>query len=532
MPPTEAVPNPSTAQPDDAGSQAWNLEALIGSRVLLGAGLLSLLAGIAFFIKLANDHHLIAPELRVLCGLVAGLALMTGGAHVLRRRRTLVAEGLTGLGASALYLSLWGAYGPFQLVDARIAFAAMIAVTVTLALIAWARGSRNVALAGVVGGALTPALLLAGAFDRVTLAAYLAVLFGTMLVLAVRCRFRSVELASFGAALCYAFAFAPSSVGGGEPWSSTQSIIVASIFFAEFAAALFVSARRDKRVDPVRLGTLAAEVLAYATVLELELGANLHTLAIADAGFAAVLLAAVAARVPETLRVTYGILGLGVLTRAVEAWGGGHALTSTLAIEGAALALAGIRSADIRLRGCGYAGLGLAICGALYALHMDSPVNAIFNPRTFTVAVVVSASIAVLRDISALWANVADAERKAVQRIGLMVTVALAIGALSADAITATADAAGWTTATQTTLSILWAVAATALVAGGFRFRSPLARYLGIALFIGTAAKVFTVDLVGLDAVLRVISALVVGAVLVAVAAGYQAVMLRERHAS
>ena len=525
----------SNLAPTPAGepaARAWNLEAMIGSRVLLGAGLLSLLAGIAFFIKLANDHHLIAPEVRVVCGLAAGLALTLGGAHFLGRRRTLVAEGLTGLGASALYLSLWGAYGPFHLVDAQVAFAAMIAVTATLALIAWARNCRNVALAGVIGGALTPALLAGGAFDRVTLAAYLAVLFGVMLVLAVRCRYRSVELASFGAALCYAFAFAPSSVSGGTPWSSTQSLIVASIFFAEFATALFVAARRDERVDRVRLGTLAAEVLAYATVLELELGANPHTLAFADAGFAAVLLAAVAARVPKTLRVTYGILGLGVLTRAVEAWGGGHALTAMLAVEGVALALAGIRGVDVRLRGCGYAGLGLAFCGAVSSLQMDAPAYAIFNPRTFTVAVVVLAALAVLRDVTALWANIGDDERKAVQRIGLIATTGLTIGALSADAITATASADGWTTATQTALSVLWAVAASALVAGGFRYGSPLARYLGIALFIATAAKVFTVDLVGLDAVLRVISAMVVGTVLVAVAAAYQAVMLRGRHAS
>ncbi len=55
---------------------------------------------------------------------------------------------------------------------------------------------------------------------------------------------------------------------------------------------------------------------------------------------------------------------------------------------------------------------------------------------------------------------------------------------------------------------------------------------MGIALFAATAAKVFTVDLVGLDIMARAVSALVVGAVLVIVAAGYQFVMLRGRGAS
>jgi len=57
---------------------------------------------------------------------------------------------------------------------------------------------------------------------------------------------------------------------------------------------------------------------------------------------AAVLLAAVATRVPVTLRSAYAWLGIGILTRAVEAWGHGHALTATIAVEGAALFYTGL----------------------------------------------------------------------------------------------------------------------------------------------------------------------------------------------
>jgi uncharacterized membrane protein len=526
--PNLTVPSP----PHDPRAAAWSLESLIGSRVLLGAGLISLLAGAAFFIKLTNDHHLIPPALRVLIGLVAGLALMLGGTWLLGKARTLVAEGLTGLGAGVLYISLWGAYGPFHLIDATMAFAAMIAVSGTLALIAWARKSENVAMFGVIGGGLTPALLVSGGFERVTLAAYLAVLFGAMLVLAVRCRYRRLEAASFVTALFYAMEFAPSNYAGGPHWSSTQSIIVASLFFVQFAGALFFAARRDAKLDRFRIAMLVGEVLAYTVVLELELHWSPHTLAIADAAFAAVLLAAVATSVPKLMRLTYAALGLAVLTRAVEAWGGDNGLTAMLAAEGAALFFIGVRGGDVRLRVSGYVLLALAACGAAVALSTDAATVAIFNMRTFTAATVVVALAAVLRDFASYGPSLSRDERIGVQPLALFTASMLAVCALSADVISVTAPHGEWTSATQTGLSALWSIAATLLVTGGFRCGSPFARYLGIVLFVVTIAKVFTVDLIGLDIVLRVISAMVLGAVLVAVAAGYQIAMLRGKRAS
>jgi uncharacterized membrane protein len=106
--PNVNVPTP----PHDPGAEQWSIESAIGSRVLLGAGLVSLLAGAVFFVKLSNEHQWIPPQVRILCGLIAGLALMLGGAWRLGKQRTLVAEGVTGLGASVIFLSLWGAFGP------------------------------------------------------------------------------------------------------------------------------------------------------------------------------------------------------------------------------------------------------------------------------------------------------------------------------------------------------------------------------------------------------------------------------------
>ena len=528
VPEDDVYPSPNVPTPPrNRSAEQWSVESVIGSRVLLGAGLVSLLAGAVFFVKLSNEHQWIAPQIRILCGLAAGLSLMLGGAWQLGKLRTLVAEGITGLGASVLYLSLWGAFGPLHLIDYRIAFAAMVAVSATLALIAWSRKSENVALLGLAGGSLTPVLLMAGPLDRGVLAVYLAVLCGVMLALAVRCGYRRVEAASFAAALLYAPVFAPATAPG-DVWTSSQSLLVASTLFAEFALALFFAARREQRVDPLRIALLAAEVLAYAVVLELELDWNGPVLAFADAVFAGVLLLAVTARVPVAMRSAYAWLGIGVLTRAVAAWGHGHALTATFAVEGAALFYTGLRTDRAWMRSGGFALLAVATAGAAIHLFGDRVQYAVFNVRTFTLATVVVSLLATLADLRAHTERVLPWERDLEAPLLTIVSL-LAVATVTADAITATAGTGTWTPATQTTISVLWSIAASVLVALGFRFQWSLARWLGIALFGTTIFKVFTVDITGLDVIERVISAIVLGAVLVVVAGLYQVVMLRRR---
>ena len=392
------------------------------------------------------------------------------------------------------------------------------------------RNSQNVALAGLVGGALTPALLVAGQFDRTVLAVYLAVLCAAMLVLAVGARHRYVEAAAFAAALFYAPAFVPSSIPG-EVWTSTQNLIVASVLFAEFALALFVAARREGKADAARLALLVGEVVAYATVLELQLGWNEHALALADAGLAAVLFAAVAGSVPPALRTAYGWLGLGVLTRAVEAWGGVHALTALGAVEGAGMVYAGIRYGHDWMRTCGYVVLLAAVGGAILHLAVDAPAHAVFNTRTFAVGAVVLALLAAIRELRAAGPALPPGERD-LGTVATVFAVGLAVAGATLDTVTATAGTGAWTEATQTVISALWSVAAAALVALGFQFRFALLRWLGIGLFAAAIIKVFAVDLSAFDPTARVLSALVLGALLVIVAGAYQFVMLRGRRVS
>jgi len=508
-------------------SEAWRLESFLGSRVLLGAGLISLMLGAAFFVNLSAAHGAFPNWLRVLGGLLAGGALLGLGGALLGRTRTLIAKGLAGLGGSVLFLSIWGAYGPLHVIsgDYALAFAAMVAVSGTLALLAWRRASQNVALFGLVGSLVTPLLLVGDPQNRVALAAYLAIVFAAMLILAVRCRYRILEMTAFAGALLYAPTFAPA----GLDWPQNASLLTASILFSEFAAALFFSARRDGRLDRAGLTMMIVQVAAFAGTLEAELDWNAHVLAFADLALGGVLLAAAATNVPARMRAAYVWLGLGILTRAVAAWSGAHGLTMMLAVEGAGLVFIGTRNGRTELRTCGYLASGAAVMLAGLSLVSD-PLQtlAFFNERSATIAVVAASLLVIVRELVDAGPIVSTAERHGLVPAALLIAIVGPLVGFSRDVIDVTAGSDAFTASTQTGLSALWSVAATLLIAAGFRYRSRLTRYAGIALFAVATLKVFCVDLVGLDMTARIISFLVLGAVLVAVAGGYQIAMLRK----
>ena len=71
-------------------------------------------------------------------------------------------------------------------------------------------------------------------------------------------------------------------------------------------------------------------------------------------------------------------------------------------------------------------------------------------------------------------------------------------------------------------ISIAWAIYGAALVAAGFRWDKASLRWMGLGVFAITLGKVFLVDMAQLDAVYRIGSFLVLGALLVAASFLYQ----------
>jgi uncharacterized membrane protein len=87
-------------------------------------------------------------------------------------------------------------------------------------------------------------------------------------------------------------------------------------------------------------------------------------------------------------------------------------------------------------------------------------------------------------------------------------------------------DPARWRWLGQMSVSILWAVYATAILALGFRLRLAWLRWTALGLFVVTAVKVFLVDMAGLDQIYRIVAFFVLAIFLGLAAWAYQRIRL------
>ena len=323
-----------------------SFETLLAGRAMPIAGLLLVLLAAAFFLDQAFRNGWIGPLERIVLGLVVGSALIFVAARRIGAEYTFLAEGLIGLGAGILYLSLWAAVAKFpELHVSRPAvFAAMIAVTAVLSVLASTRRSERLALMGMFGGFITPLLLANGPPDRAVLAAYLLILAGAMLWVSVRSSFRFVEALTFVAVVCYAPAFA---VDTAHHWGDVQCAVVATLFFAAFGIAFTLGALRDGAASNARVMLLASNVVMYALRAGAAVRPKQTTLGIILLVLAAVLLGATRVpALPRRLQVAYAYLGLAAVTLAIPALFHATSLIDVFAVEAALLVAVGVRSGD------------------------------------------------------------------------------------------------------------------------------------------------------------------------------------------
>ena len=171
--------SPALAPQKNKGS----LESRIGSQWLNRIGILAVLIGMAWFLKLAIDNHWIGPLGRVLVGLIAGSGLIVWSERFRSRGYSGFSYSLKALGSGILYLSLWAAFSLFHLIPAAAAFAAMIVVTAFNGFMSWSQDSELLALYAIAGGLSIPILVSTGENSEVTLFSYLLLLDIAVLVL-------------------------------------------------------------------------------------------------------------------------------------------------------------------------------------------------------------------------------------------------------------------------------------------------------------------------------------------------------------
>ena len=156
-------------------AENWDWEWLFGGNWLARIGIVAVIVGVAFFLKLAFDNDWIGETGRVVLGLAGGIALLAAG-EFWRRKYPVWAQPLTGGGLAVLYLAIYAAQALYGLIPPGPALGFFFLVTLTSAALALRYESAAIAVLGILGGFATPLLLADRLADQRLLLAYVLVL--------------------------------------------------------------------------------------------------------------------------------------------------------------------------------------------------------------------------------------------------------------------------------------------------------------------------------------------------------------------
>jgi len=241
-PPAVAAMLPPSSRPaPPALKPETTLETRIGAQLLNRVGILAVLIGVAWFLKLAFDRNWIGPPIRILVGLACAAGLVAWSERFRRRGFAAFSYSLKALGTGIAYLSLWAAFNVFHLASAGLILSAMTAVTVANAVLAWRQDSELLALYALAGGFATPALLSQGYGSEIFLFSYLALLnAGALLLLALH----PWKRLALGALLGTAAYYFGGTVSQAYATHTPVTLFFLAVFFVAFAAMPFLIMRQ------------------------------------------------------------------------------------------------------------------------------------------------------------------------------------------------------------------------------------------------------------------------------------------------
>ena len=549
-PPSVPTPKPSS-QPLAAARHAaprLDLETLIAGKWLNRLGILALLFAVSFFIKYAFDNNWVGPRGRVAIGLLLGSALLPWSGWLLRRGYRYFSEGIAGLGAAVLYLSIWAGWHYYRLFEHSTAFAGMIVVTAAMIVVAVGRDSQRVALLALAGGFLTPLLVSTGKDEQLVLFSYLAVLAAGLLLLARARDWYLLAPVSFFATQVFFWGWYETFY---RPEKLLRTSLFATLFFLIFAAQPVIRSRREGRLAISEMAVVLLNALAYLLALRATLWPEHRwTLTLVVLGLVAAHLVvarglpppAEASATPVARSANGGALGaqpipgegplvsllfaglaLTFATLAIPIRLDGKWITMAWAVEGTILVWSGQQARQWALRAAGL--LLFAIVAVRLAVLPIPAQQFLLNARFAAFAVAVASFAAAGYFVGRAPTELQDTEKTLFAVLGVGVNI-YALAALSLEAwdLFGRMGTLGIERglAQQLALSVVWTVYATVLILAGVKRRVAALRWQALALFGLVAGKVFLFDLSFLERFYRILSFLLLGLVLLVVSFLYQ----------
>ncbi len=539
-----AAPPLHTPQPKSAST--LDLETIIGGRWMNRIGIVAMIGAVTFFLKYAFDNNWIGPSGRVAIGILLGAAMLPWSHWLLQRGYSYFSEGIAGLGAAVMYLSVWAGCQYYALFSREVGFAAMIVVTAGMAAVALGRNSQRIALLSLFGGFLTPLLVSTGKDQQIVLFTYLLILGAGLQLIEVRREWRSLAPLSFILTQFYFWGWYSAFY---RPEKLERTLIFATLFFLAYAALPVLRTLKLSGLRSVDILVVLANAFAYFSILYTLLWPQdrwpLTLLALALS--AAHVMVAGLAPPPKSgesplARFLFAGLALTFATLAIPIRLDGKWTTQAFSVEAAILVWTGLRSKTAYLRAAGYFLFAVA---ATRLLIFSLPARQfLLNQRFATYAILIVCLGAVLYFAREHISSLGEDELTLFGGFAVAVNV-FALLALSLEFWDHFGRQSGWGIdrfavvpsidsglAQHLSLSLLWTAYASALILLGVKKRSALLRWQSLILFGLVVVKVFVYDSSYLERFYRIVSFFILGLVLLIVSFLYQRKIARERSSS
>lgn len=170
--PIQPIPEPQTHKP------VFNWEQFVGVKLFAWLGGLALFFAAALGLKYSFDHDLIPPEVRAAGGFLFGAGLVASGVLLRQRRYSVTSQTLIASGVLILYTVTFACrtFYHFPFFGLVPTFLLMALITAAAFGLAVRLEAPVVAILGMAGGFLTPALLSTGQDNPLGLFGYVALL--------------------------------------------------------------------------------------------------------------------------------------------------------------------------------------------------------------------------------------------------------------------------------------------------------------------------------------------------------------------
>ncbi|MBI9074946.1 MAG: DUF2339 domain-containing protein [Desulfatibacillum sp.] len=374
-----ARPNPVEQGMEFAGTFIRNF--FTTGNVVARIGVIVLFFGVAFLLKYASTQYHVSIEYRFI-GVAIFAMVLTGLGFRLRESKRVFALLLQGGGIGILYMTVYFAAKPYNLIPLVMAFGLMVLLVGLSGAVAVFQNARATAFMGMVGGFLAPVLTSSGAGQHVILFSYYAILGVGILGVSWYKSWRELNLLGF------IFTFGVASLWGAnnyrpELFASTEPFLILFFVFYETIAVLY-ALRQPLHLKGFVDGTLVfgtpIVVFAFQAVMVKHIEYGLAYSALGASIFYLILTKALwRKQIPGMQVLTESFLSLCVVfvSLAIPLGLSGKWTSAIYAFEGAGLIWIGLRQNRLLARSFGLLlqlGAGIFFINSLGHIRDITPV--------------------------------------------------------------------------------------------------------------------------------------------------------------